>query len=231
MTHRALREARRYLLGALLLELALNVVGVRSRGRALAVGVAATLLLFRDPDRPLDPTAGEVYAAADGTVVRVDRVQDAWISGREALRVSTFLSLHNVHVTRSPVAGVVTAEEDVSGPFRPAFVPGAEENSRRRLAIDGPAGRVVVVQAAGLVARRIAAWVGVGDELVAGQPLGLIHLGSRTDVLLPEGAAEACVQRGQRVRAGQTPIARYRGALTGALRDAAVRDREAEAVL
>ena len=225
MSRRALREARRYLIGGLLLELALDLLGVRSRGRALVASTAATLFLFRDPARELEPDEAEVYAAADGTVVRVDRVEDPWIRSGPALRVSTFLSLHNVHVTRSPVRGVVSAAEDLSGSFRPAFLPGAEENSRRRLAIDGPRGRVVVVQAAGLVARRIAAWASVTDELAAGDRLGLIHLGSRTDVLLPEDAADACVQPGKRVRAGQTPIARYRAGLPGSPADAAVPDR------
>jgi len=209
------------------LEFAVGLVGLRSRGRVLAATTAATLFLFRDPARTLEPAESEVYAAADGTVVGVDHVPDAWIPGGAALRVSTFLSLHNVHVIRSPVRGVVASAEDVSGPFRPAFLRGAEENSRRRLAIDGPAGRVVVVQAAGLVARRIAAWASVADELAAGDRLGLIHLGSRTDVLLPAGVADACVRRGERVRAGKTPIARYRGGLA----DAAVPDREARPAL
>src|SRR5829696_2530265 len=226
MSRRALREARRYLLGGLLLELALGLLGLRSRGLALVASTAATLFLFRDPAREIDPDEAEVYAAADGTIVRVDRVDDPWIHPGAALRVSTFLSLHNVHVTRSPVRGAVTATEDLTGPFRPAFLPRAEESARRRLAIDGPRGRVVVVQAAGLVARRISLWAAVADELAAGQRLGLIHLGSRTDVLLPEDAADACVVPGERVRAGQTPIARYRDAVPGGPSDEAVHDRE-----
>ena len=210
MSRRGLREARRYLLSGMALELALALARRRPRGRVLAAVTAATLFFFRDPERRLSANEDEVYAPADGTVVGVDRVRDPWIPGEEATRVSTFLSLHNVHVTRSPVAGTVMAEESIAGPFRPAFLPGAEENSRRRLAIEGSAGPVVLVQAAGLVARRIASWVAVGERLAAGQRLGLIHLGSRTDVLLPDGRADTLVWPGQRVRAGETPIARYR---------------------
>jgi phosphatidylserine decarboxylase len=210
MSRRGIREARRYLLGSLLLELGLRLGGLRPRGRALVGSATAILLFFRDPGRELDPDENLVYAAADGRVVKVDRVEDPWIREGEAARVSTFLSLHNVHVTRSPVAGEITAEEDLGDGFRPAFLTRAEENRRRRLAIDGRSGRVVVVQAAGMVARRIAAWVSVGDRLVPGQRLGLIHFGSRTDVLLPAGSVEVLVRPGERMRAGQTPLARYR---------------------
>ena len=209
MSARALREARRYLVGALLVELGLALAGLRSRGRVLAASTTAILLFFRDPNREPAADLETVYAPADGTVVRVDRVRDPWIPGRESVRLSTFLSLHNVHVTRSPVAGAVVGEEDVDGGLRPAFLRRAEANRRRRLVIEGGAGPVVVVQVAGLVARRIASWVSVGDSLAAGQRLGLIHFGSRTDVLLPVGSAEVLVRSGQRVRAGVTPIARY----------------------
>jgi len=211
MTWRALRQAPRYLAGVACLELALAAAGVRSRGRLLAGSAAALLLFFRDPERDLEPDEGVAYAPADGTVVKVDRVRDPWVPGEEATRITTFLSLHNVHVTRSPVAGRIVTAEDVQGGYRPAFLPRAEANRRRRLAIDGRSGRVVVVQVAGLVARRITSWVSLGDDLAPGQRLGLIHFGSRTDVLLPAESADVLVSAGDRVRAGLSPLARYRG--------------------
>ena len=81
------------------------------------------------------------------------------------------------------------------------------------MAIDGQRGRVVVVQVAGLVARKISSWVSLGEDLAPGQRLGLIHFGSRTDVLLPAGSADVLVSAGDRVRAGQSPLARYREAV------------------
>ncbi len=210
MTWRALRQARRYLPGALSLELVLALIGLRPRGRALLAGATVLLLFFRDPERSLEPDHDIAYAPADGTVVKVDHVRDPWVPGEVATRITTFLSLHNVHVTRSPVAGRIAGEEDIKGGYRPAFLPRAEANRRRRLAIDGHRGRVVVVQVAGLVARKITSWVSLGDDLAPGQRLGLVHFGSRADVLLPAGSAEVLVSAGDRVRAGQSPLARYR---------------------
>jgi phosphatidylserine decarboxylase len=210
MSWRALRQAPRYLAGVACLELALAAAGVRSRGRLLAGSAGALLLFFRDPKRYLEPEADVAYAPADGTVVKVDEVRDPWVPGEEATRISTFLSLHNVHVTRSPVGGRIAGEQEMDGGYRPAFLARAEANRRRRLAIDGRSGRIVVVQVAGLVARKITSWVSVGDDLAPGERLGLIHFGSRTDVLLPAGSADVLVSPGNRVRAGQSPLARYR---------------------
>lgn len=209
MSWRALREARRYLLGVLVLEGGAVAAGIRLRGRALLASVVAVLLFFRDPERQLDRDDDAVYAAADGVVTAVDRVRDPWMGSDEAVRVTTFLSLFNVHVTRSPVAGRIAAEEDLPGGFRPAFARRAEENRRRRLAIDGRRGRVVVAQVAGMVARRISSWVGLGHDLTPGRRLGLIHFGSRVDVLLPPDGVRVLVEAGERVRAGTSVLARY----------------------
>ncbi|MDP9417930.1 MAG: phosphatidylserine decarboxylase, partial [Actinomycetota bacterium] len=174
----------------------------------VAAGVAAALF-FRDPERPAPVHTDVVYAGADGFVTRVEeRSDEPWLPGR-ATNISTFLSLHNVHVNRSPVTGRIVHEESVPGGFAPALFARSESNRRRRVAIDGARGRVVVVQVAGLLARRISPWVGAGEDVVAGQRLGIIHFGSRTDVLLPAGSAQVLVRPGDRVLAGVTPLARY----------------------
>lgn len=209
MTPRSWREARRYVVPAGALGLVLLMVGRRTGW--LAVGAAGLFLLFfRDPERHLDPDPRVVYAAADGVVTAVEEsVPEPWMPHNRATRISTFLSLHNVHVNRSPVRGEVTQVESLRGRFVPALLARSEDNTRRRVAIDGAQGRVVVVQVAGLLARRISGWVQPGEWVVAGQRLGMIHLGSRTDVLLPEGSVDVLVTPGRRVRAGITQLARY----------------------
>ena len=228
MSRRGLREARRYLLGVLVLEGAAAVAGLRLRGRAALAALPALLFFFRDPERELWPEDDAVYAAADGVVTAVEPVDDPWMGGGDAIRVTIFLSLHNVHVTRSPVAGRITDEEELPGGFRPAFLRRAEENRRRRLAIDGPRGRVVVAQVAGMVARKISPWVGLGDELGSGRRLALIHFGSRIDVVLPADEVRVLVEPGRRVRAGVTVLGRYTGVPRRATDEAATSAAESE---
>lgn len=211
ITQRSWETARPYVLAPLALGTALLLVGRRRSGLAGLGAAGASLLFFRDPERALEPDPDVVYAPADGFVTDVEEAHEAWIPGGEALRISTFLSIHNVHVNRSPVEGNVTKMEEVAGRFVPAFLGGAkEENHQNRIAIDGPRGRAVVVQIAGMVARRISRWVEIGESVAAGQRIGLIHFGSRTDVLLPAGSADPLVSTGDRVRAGETPLACYR---------------------
>ena len=210
ISRRSWQVARRYVLVPLSLGVALLLSGRRSG--LFGIGAAGPILmLFRDPERPLDPDPGVVYAAADGFVTDVEEAHEPWIPGGDALRISTFLSIHNVHVNRSPVEGSITKMEEVAGKFVPAFLGGSkDENHQNRIAIDGPKGRAVVVQIAGMVARKISRWVEIGERVAAGQRIGLIHFGSRTDVLLPMGSADPLVRPGDRVRAGVTPLARYR---------------------
>jgi phosphatidylserine decarboxylase len=176
------------------------------------LGLAGAIaLFFRDPERPLPPDPDVVYAAADGVVRGVDQaVADEWLPGQVATRISVFLSLLNVHVNRSPIAGCVTDVEEIDGGFAPAFVDRSEVNYRHRVALDGERGPVVLVLIAGILARRISRWVGIGDQVSAGQRLSLIHFGSRTDILLPGDSVDVLVTPGDRVRAGVTPLARYR---------------------
>jgi phosphatidylserine decarboxylase len=210
MTPRSWQEARRYVVPAAGLGAMLLLVGRRTGW--LAMGAAGLFVLFfRDPERPLDADPGVVYAAADGVVTGIEEsVPDRWMPDNRAARITTFLGLHNVHVNRSPVAGEVSQVESVRGGFAPALLARSGDNTRRRMAIDGAAGRVVVVQVAGLLARRISGWVHQGDRVAPGQRIGMIHLGSRTDVLLPCGSVDVLVGPGDHVRAGITELARYR---------------------
>jgi phosphatidylserine decarboxylase len=127
------------------------------------------VIFFRDPERRLTANPSIVYAAADGVVTSIEQDgADPWLPNGASIRISTFLGLHNVHVTRSPVAGKVTQTESVRGGFSPALFIRSGNNTRRRVAIDGAAGRVVVVQVAGLLARKISGWGEQGESV----PLG-----------------------------------------------------------
>jgi phosphatidylserine decarboxylase len=209
MTWQSLREARRYVLLAALVELALAAFG-GPRGRLIAATSFICVLFFRDPGREISTDPDVVYAPADGRVVGVDTTPEKWLDGEEALRISTFLALYDVHVNRSPASGEVVEAESIGGGYAPAFLRRAEGNHRKRLAIEEGGRRVVVVQTAGMLARKISSWAWRGDRVEAGQRIAVIHFGSRAEVLVPATEAEPLAKVGQRVQAGITPIARYR---------------------
>ena len=183
-------------------------------GLALAVLVVAfTLYFFRDPPRtaPEAAKAGRVLVApADGKVVLVQEVEfEPLYLKSPARQVSIFLSPLNVHVNRSPGTGVVEYDEYVPGEYLVAWHPKAsEKNERSQLGMLHSSGiRVLFKQIAGAVARRVVYHVGVGDTLEAGQRFGIVKFGSRMDVLVPK-SVEIVVDVGDRVRAGETVIAR-----------------------
>ena len=210
MTRCGWEAARPYVLVPLVLGVLLLLAGRRS-GWLGVLAAGGMLAFFRDPERKTDYHPGVLYAAADGLVREVDEVSDPAMPGGRAMRISTFLSLHNVHVNRSPVGGTVEGIEPIGGGYYPALFRRSEENRRNRIEISGARGPIVVIQKAGLIARRISTWVEEGESVEPGGKLGLIHLGSRTDVLFPAGSAEPLVRPGDTVRAGLTPLARYGG--------------------
>jgi phosphatidylserine decarboxylase len=208
MSRRSLREARRYVVAALAVEVALAPLRLLN-GRLLLGVVLACAVFFRDPPRHVPGAPDTVYAPADGVVVDVGLVTDPWLPGGDALRISTFLAIYDVHVNRSPSAGRIALAEETAGGFWPAFLGRARSNHRKRMAIDDGKRRVVLVQFAGMLARRISSWAWLGDRVERGERIALIHLGSRADVLVPAADAQPLVEVGSRVRAGVTPIACY----------------------
>src|SRR5215216_7397448 len=149
---------------------------------ALAAGIAS---FFRDPVRRLDPDPALLYAPADGTVIGVDTVDDPWFVGQQSHRVSIFLSLFNVHVNRSTVTGEVVAMRDLGTGFAPAMqFERSHGNRRREIGLATEHGPVLVVQVAGLLARRIVGWSVERQQLRAGQKIGMITFGSRTDLIV-----------------------------------------------
>lgn len=170
-----------------------------------AAGILMTLLavfvafFFRNPPRTIPEDARVIVSPADGKVVRLERVGNV-------TRMSIFLSLFNVHVNRSPIAGRIEAIDYKPGKFLAAFKPAASTENERNIVMvsNGPV-TIVFTQIAGVVARRIVFWKNVGDVVRKGELVGLIRFGSRVDVLFPAGT-EATVQLGARVRGGSSPI-------------------------
>lgn len=144
---------------------------------------------FRDPPRTAPVGPGLVICPADGRVIALGRVQDPYLN-RAALRISIFMNVFNVHSNRSPVTGRVLKRWYHPGGFvNAALDKASDENERNALWIQTDSGAdVVVVQIAGLVARRILCYVDEAGALVAGERYGFIRFGSRVDVYLPETA-------------------------------------------
>ncbi|NUT23439.1 MAG: phosphatidylserine decarboxylase family protein [Hamadaea sp.] len=176
---------------------------------ALAAGPVAAF--FRDPHRhvPADPAA--VVAASDGKVLSVERLYDERFADEEFLRIAVFLSVLDVHVNRSPVAGKVVDYFVEDGGYAAAMKPEAEHNVAAYTVLEDALGhgKVVIAQRTGLIARRIVQRAPVGALLAKGERFGLIRFGSRTDVYLPASAAEAVVAPGDRVIGAETVIARW----------------------
>jgi phosphatidylserine decarboxylase len=165
------------------------------------------LQFFRDPPRevPDDPRA--VVSPADGRIVEVSRSQDPYLK-RDALKVSVFMNVFNVHSNRSPVDGVVKERWYFPGAFVNAALDKASlANERNALWLrTGEGSDVTCVQVAGLIARRILCYVGAGAELARGQRFGFIRFGSRVDVYLPPDAqVQAAI--GEKVYAAQSVLA------------------------
>lgn len=165
---------------------------------------------FRDPERAVPQEPDIIVAPADGKVVAVDEVQEDRFLGRPAKRVGIFMNVMDVHVNRSPVAGTVVVTNHQPGQCRPVCCAGAEEvNEQQATLLEGDDGRrMLVVQIAGILARRIIPYVHPGQALAKGERLGMICFGSRVDLYLPP-EAEIMVQVGDRVQAGSSVLARW----------------------
>ena len=180
-------------------------------GWLLAALTAWVVYFFRDPARVTPVRDGLVVSAADGRISSIDKVRpppELGLGPEERVRISTFLSVFDVHINRAPVTGRIVRSVYIPGAFLNAALDKAsEENERRALVIETPGGAEIgVVQIAGLIARRIVTFSREGDSVAAGQRFGLIRFGSRVDVFLPPGRS-AIVSVGQRAVGGETVFA------------------------
>ena len=190
-------------------------------GLAVAGGLCLALCVwcvwfFRDPQRSLPQDADALICPADGKIVAVDGVPPPPELGLPAdgwRRISIFMNVFNVHVNRSPARAVVTRVHYRPGKlFNASLDKASEHNERCSLTLRTPEGEeMVVVQIAGLIARRIVCRVKEGDSLDAGQRFGIIRFGSRVDVFVRASWAKPAVVLGEVVQAGATVIARRAG--------------------
>jgi len=189
-------------------------------GWPLLVLAGGVFAFFRDPERVVPQDERFIVAPADGLVTLISRVPppvelqgsdpQGWhgLSSDPVTRISIFMSVFDVHINRSPVAGTVRRIVYIPGKFMNADLDKAsEENERQHILIEQADGTAIgFTQIAGLVARRIIPFVKPGDIVAAGQRVGLIRFGSRVDVYLTEGT-DARVLIGQRIVAGETILA------------------------
>jgi phosphatidylserine decarboxylase len=210
---------------------AVHPEGYKYVGIALGITLLATLLshvffwpllavtawvaiFFRDPVRTTPVGDDVIVAPADGLVTMIQRVpipRELAVDLGDAplVRVSIFMSVFDVHINRTPIAGTIRQVVYISGKFLNADLDKAsDENERQHIVVEGRDGRRIgFTQIAGLVARRIVPFVKPGDMVATGQRVGLIRFGSRVDVYLPEDCAPQ-VTLGQRSIAGETVIGR-----------------------
>jgi phosphatidylserine decarboxylase len=198
-----------FILGTLVLFLLFWFLDLRLlRDLFLAIFLFVTWF-FRDPHRETPPP-GFALAPADGTIIRLDRDAANPISGEPSIKISIFMSIFSVHVNRVPVSGKLITQDYHKGLFLNAdFDKASEDNERNILEIEDEDNRkIVMVQIAGLIARRIVSWVKEGDTLKRGQRFGMIRFGSRVDIYIPADSV-LMIALGQPVSAGLTPLWHY----------------------
>ena len=202
-------EGRKFALISAFLTLAMYTMISHFAGWLLVMVTIWVATFFRDPIRttPTDPNL--IIAPADGLVTMITHVTAPpelapELTG-EFTRVSIFMSVFDVHINRSPIAGTIRKIAYIPGKFLNADLDKAsEDNERQHFLVEREDGaKIAFTQIAGLVARRIMAFVAEGDRVAAGERIGLIRFGSRVDVFLPAGTGSQ-ILLGQRAIAGET---------------------------
>ncbi|HSC46224.1 MAG TPA: phosphatidylserine decarboxylase [Candidatus Acidoferrum sp.] len=174
---------------------------------------------FRDPERVISSDPAAIVAPADGRVVVITEEENA---ARPGTRISIFLAIWNVHVNRSPAAGVITKVEYRPGKFLAAWdAKASTQNEQNIFTLATPSGNIEFKQIAGLVARRVVSWKKPQDVVAKGERIGLVRFGSRVDLWLPAGS-ELLVKVGDTVHGGSSTLARWPANSPAASSDAAI---------
>jgi phosphatidylserine decarboxylase len=200
-------EGAPFIISAILITSVCLYFGWTSAAVIFGLTTLFVIWFFRNPKRntPGDPKA--VISPCDGKVISIETIESHELLPEPLKKISIFMNVFNVHVNRIPYGGVVEDIHYYPGKFLSANLDKAStENERNALVIGmGNGEKMLVVQIAGLVARRIVCWVDKGMRVNKGERFGLIRFGSRLDVFLPP-RANVCIRVGDKVRAGETPI-------------------------
>lgn len=165
---------------------------------------------FRNPHRNIPQEKNILVSPADGTVMEISDVENDEFIKAPARKVVIFLSVFNVHVNRSPMAGEIKCQQYSCGKFDPAYKKDVGfENERHMIGIENGDLRITVTQIAGILARRIVSWVTLNDSLTKGELYGMIKFGSCTEVVVPKNV-ELLVKKGDKVVGGETIIGRIK---------------------
>jgi phosphatidylserine decarboxylase len=196
-------EGYPFILGSALFTFIVAVLGLQGLAVFLLALTCFVCFFFRDPERLIPQEEGVVVSPADGKVLAVGTVKESEFAAEEMLKISIFMSVFNVHVNRIPESGQITEVVYHPGKFISANLDKASQaNERNGVSLKTSGGRkLIVVQVAGLIARRIVSYIQTGDRVSRGERFGMIRFGSRLDVYLPPDASPA-VRIGDRVRAG-----------------------------
>lgn len=205
------REGYPRIFGLGIASFVLNLLGFHTLGVLLLLLTLFVAFFFRDPERTSPRDERFILSPADGRVVTVEKnLTEERFLAAPATRVGIFMSPLDVHVNRVPISGQVAAVRYQPGKFRPAFAAAAAEvNEQNAVTIQDAHGRrVLLVQVAGMLARRIVCALKGGERVTQGDRYGMIMLGSRVDLYCPPEAVLR-VEVGQRVKAGETVIGEY----------------------
>ena len=201
------KDGYRFALPPLALGVVAAAIGWHATGIVLLLLSAFVVYFFRDPERVPPTDARLVVSPADGRVTVI--VDEPW-EGRPGQRISIFLAIWNVHMSRAPMAGRVLRVDYKRGKFYNAMgARASQDNEQNVIHLQTDRGEIVFKQIAGAIARRVVCWKRPGDSVALGERIGLIRFGSRMDVWLPEGA-DIVAKVGQHVAGGTTVLARWR---------------------
>jgi len=181
---------------------------------ALALmGILFCLNFFRDPDRAGSKDPRDILSSADGIVTEIVEMEETEFLKKPMKRIGVFLSVLDVHTNRMPIDGKVTYLNHFPGTYPGPYLDArnkecSSKNEAQTWAFEGSRATLVVRQITGFIARRIVPWRKVGDTVLKGERFGMIRFGSRTEVFVPLNC-EITVQPGQRVKGGETIIARF----------------------
>ncbi|MEI6787247.1 MAG: phosphatidylserine decarboxylase [bacterium] len=180
-------------------------------GIVTAILIGYLLVFFRDPIRVPSPDPADIMAGAEGKIMSVVEMDEPEFLKTKAIKISIFLSLIDVHVNRAPISGKVEHAQYYPGARYFTFEEKSSElNQHSSIVIRGEKTTCLVKQIVGPVARRVVYWVEPGQEIKKGDSIGMMKFGSRLDMIFPRADVEVLVKKGDKVRAGETVVARLR---------------------